>query len=77
MGRRIRVLRGTKGLSQDELAASSGLHRSHVGQVERGETNVTLGTLQRVGIALGVSVSVLVRGVGEDSGGESGQVRSH
>ena len=61
VGNRIRVLRETKGLSQDLLAVRSGLHRSHVGQVERGESNVTVRTLWKIGAALGVPVRELVR----------------
>ena len=71
VGKRIRALREGKGLSQE--AESSGLHRSHVGQLERGETDVTLGTLIRVGTALGVPVSVLVAGIGEKPGAQAGR----
>jgi len=60
VGRRIRVLRENRGFSQEELAWNSGLHRSHMGAIERGESNVTVRTLQRVGLALRVSVSELV-----------------
>lgn len=51
VGRRIRVLRMHRGFSQEDLAASSGPHRSHMGQIERGRSNITLKTLQRVGFA--------------------------
>ena len=36
-GRVIRELRLEQGISQEELGNRTGLHRNHVGQVERGE----------------------------------------
>jgi len=64
-GRRIRALRVSKGFSQEGLADESGLHRSHMGEIERGELNITLKTLERLGLALRVPVIELVRGVGQ------------
>ena len=61
VGRRIRVLRMNRGFSQEDLAASSGLHRSHMGQIERGRCNITLKTLQRVGLGLRVSLAELIK----------------
>ena len=63
VGSRIREIRLTKGVSQDVLAARSGLHRAHMGQIERGESNVTVKTLYKIGTALGVQVPELVRGL--------------
>jgi len=67
VGKRIRVLRLNKGFSQEDLAFNSGIHRSHMGEIERGGCNITLKTLQRVGLALRVSVAELVRNVGKDN----------
>jgi transcriptional regulator with XRE-family HTH domain len=64
VGRRIRLLRELRGLSQEELAFCSGLHRAHMGQIERGEYNVTVLTLQKVGLALRTTVSALLKGIG-------------
>lgn len=66
VGRRIRVLRQGRGFSQEELAFSSGLHRSHMGEIERGGCNITLNTLLRVGLALRVSMAELVKNIGAD-----------
>jgi XRE family transcriptional regulator, regulator of sulfur utilization len=63
IGQRIRVLRLDRGMSQEELAYSSGLNRSFMGQVERGESNMTLGTLWKVGAALKVRIFELVKSV--------------
>jgi len=59
-GKRIRILREKRGFSQEELADSSGLHRSHMGQIERGEIDVTLRTLVRLAQGLRVPVSRLL-----------------
>jgi len=45
LGRRIRKRRMTKGWSQEEFADISGLHRTYIGAVERGEKNLTISTL--------------------------------
>ena len=70
VGKRIRVIRLNRGFSQEKLASSSGLHRSHVGQIERGETNVTVKTLERIGLALRVPVVEFLKDVAP--GGRSG-----
>ena len=45
LGARIRQLRKKQGWSQGEFANLCGIHRSHMGKIERGETNVRLSTL--------------------------------
>lgn len=56
----IRAFRQAHGVSQEELAAQCGLHRTYVGSVERGERNVTLSTLEVLSSVLGVSVPELL-----------------
>ena len=48
-------------LSQEELAERSGLHRTYVGAIERGERNITIISLEKVALALGCQVPDLVR----------------
>jgi len=64
LGERLRKLRKERGLSQDQLAELSGLHTNYVGQVERGEKNLTIETLQKVVEGLGVSFEELFRYLG-------------
>ena len=52
-GARVRRLRRAKGLSQEELAFRSGLNRTYVGAVERGERNIALLNIRRLAEALG------------------------
>lgn len=60
LGRAIRKLRLDQGISQEGLAARSGLHRTYVGGIERGERNVSFGNLLKLAAALGVRLSELV-----------------
>ena len=63
VGAKVRALRKKKGWSQDVFADKTGLHRAHVGEIERGESNVTLQTLKILADALGVRIVDLVKGL--------------
>lgn len=56
----LKGCRHARGLSQEGLAELCGLHRTYIGSVERGERNVTLGTLEAFSTALAVSVPDLL-----------------
>jgi transcriptional regulator with XRE-family HTH domain len=60
-GNRARELRKKKGLSQEDLALESGLDRSYVGQVERGERNISLINVWKLADAIGVDPKALLR----------------
>jgi len=53
-GTRLRVLRGRAGLTQEKLALRAELDRSYVGQVERGEVNISIDNIGK--LAKGLSV---------------------
>ena len=58
-----RVVRGRRedlGLSQDELAHRSGLHRTYISDIERGARNLSLKNLVRLAEALEVPASKLM-----------------
>lgn len=59
LGKRLRKLRGKKHWSQEELADRCGLHRTYIGAIERGERNVSLINIEKLAIALGISISAL------------------
>ena len=63
LGRRVRRLRETKGLSQERFAALCGLDRTYVSGIERGRRNVGLENLEVLARALGVSLSALFEGI--------------
>jgi transcriptional regulator with XRE-family HTH domain len=56
VGKRVRVLREEKGMSQEVLAEKSGLHRTYIGGVERGLRNPSLKSLHRIAKGLGVGL---------------------
>lgn len=53
-GRRVRELRESAGLSQAELARQARLNTKFVGAIERGESNVTLITAEKLRTGLKV-----------------------
>lgn len=59
VGRNVQRLRRLRGLSQEGLAERVGNTWKHIGQVERGEVNVSIDILSRTAAALGVDVSTL------------------
>jgi len=59
-GRTVRRLRENKGLSQEKLAALAGIHRTYIGDVERGTRNIALVNMTRIAKALGTSLSRLI-----------------
>lgn len=60
LGRRLRNLRTDAGLTQEALAEASDLHWTYIGQVERGERNLTYLNVLSLARGLGVSPSRLV-----------------
>lgn len=65
-GRAVRRFRATVELSQEGLAAASGLDRTYVSSLERGRRNPTLSTVFRLADALGVQPHVLVAATVEE-----------
>ncbi|HEY6248512.1 MAG TPA: helix-turn-helix transcriptional regulator [Candidatus Angelobacter sp.] len=63
LGSRIRDLRTKRKWSQEEFADHCGIHRSHMGEIERGETNLTLSTLLVISKQLDTTVSALFKGI--------------
>ena len=63
LGARIRQFRQKKSWSQEEFADRCGIHRSHMGEIERGNANVTLSTLVIIAQTLGTSAATLLRDI--------------
>ena len=60
VGLNIRKIREDKGLSQEKLAELADLHRTYIGQIERGEKNIGLRNLEKIAKALGVHIKDLL-----------------
>lgn len=63
LGTRIRARRHELGLSQEGLADICGLHWTFVGQVERGQRNLSFHNLLKLAAALKVDPADLVQGL--------------
>ncbi|MFC5404427.1 helix-turn-helix domain-containing protein [Cohnella soli] len=59
VGRRIRGLRKAQGMSQEQLGEKGSFHYSYIGQIERGEKNISLLNLAKIADALNVSMAQL------------------
>jgi transcriptional regulator with XRE-family HTH domain len=56
----LRARRETLGISQSELARLSGLHRSYIGDLERGSRNISVRNLTRLADAMSMQPSKLL-----------------
>ncbi len=63
LGARIQKIRIEKGLSQEQLAFESGLHRTYISHVERGSRNITVLGLCKIAKGLKLDSSELLKGI--------------
>jgi len=68
LGKRVQERRLARQWSQEEFAHVSGLHRTYIGQIERGEKNISFGNLVKISGVLGVTMSELLAGLEDDTG---------
>ncbi len=54
VGSHLRAYRKARGLSQEAFADHLDVHRTYMGDLERGQRNLTLRTLERLAAQLGV-----------------------
>jgi transcriptional regulator with XRE-family HTH domain len=59
-GLAVRKLRLEKGISQEQLAELAEIHRTYIGDVERGKRNIALINMTRISQALEVRLSQLI-----------------
>ena len=59
LGERIRAIRRLRRRTLKEIATAAAISESFLSQLERGRTNATIATLQRLATALGIEVSDL------------------
>lgn len=70
IGQRIRNIRLNSGLSQEKLAELSGCHPTYIGQLERGEKNATIESIEKIAVSLNVPLSQLFEKLGGTDTGE-------
>jgi transcriptional regulator with XRE-family HTH domain len=59
LGQAVRRLRTDAGYSQESFADACEVHRTYIGSVERGETNISLDNIERIAKTLKIPVSRL------------------
>ena len=69
LGKRIRNYRTAMGLSQEKLAEFSGCHHTYIGQIERGEKNATIESIEKIATALDIPLSKLFEHMGAKESG--------
>mgnify|MGYP000238056807 CR=1 FL=1 len=60
LGKKMAEIRKDKGIAQDKLALKCEIARSFVGDVERGKRNLSLNSMCKIAVGLGVSPSDLL-----------------
>ncbi|WP_412985629.1 helix-turn-helix domain-containing protein [Pontimicrobium sp. IMCC45349] len=60
IGKRVKSLRESKGIAQQDLAAQCNLEKSNLSRLEAGGTNPTIYTLKRIADNLDVSLCDIV-----------------
>ena len=63
LGSSIRARRGALQVSQEDFAHKISLDRSYIGQIERGERNLSFCNLSKIAHGLGLSLSQLVEDI--------------
>jgi len=59
-GHNLRTIRQSRGFTQERLAYVSGIDRSYVGKIERGQVNLTIDKLYLLAATLGCSPKDLI-----------------
>lgn len=60
-GMRVKILRKSKGISQEFLAERAQLDRTYIGGIERGERNVSLINIEKIAKALDIEIDELFK----------------
>jgi len=63
IGLRIKELRRQKNMTQEQLAFTAEVDRTYIASVEKGKRNISIVNLEKIAIALGVTLSELFEGL--------------
>ena len=66
VGKRIRDCRTERGMTQQQFAKAAGMSVNYAQRVDAGQQNLSLRSLSRIAVALGVTMSSLLEGVVAD-----------
>jgi transcriptional regulator with XRE-family HTH domain len=60
-GLKVKEIRNSKGLSQEQLAHMANVNRTYIGMIERAEKNITLANIEKIAKALEVNIIELLK----------------
>jgi len=60
-GLRVKELRSTKRITQEDLAELTGLSRQYIGDVERGTRNISLVNIKKIATAFEITLSEFLK----------------
>ncbi len=63
LGMRIKYLRQRRKMSQEDLALDAGVNKNYLSDLERGSRNPTVKVLEKISIALGITLEELFKGI--------------
>jgi len=63
LGMRIKYLRQKRKWSQEDLALNSNINRNYISDLENGRRNPSLEILERITVALGITLEELFKGI--------------
>jgi len=61
LGQRLRALRKQRGLTQEEVGERAGVNPRYYAEVERGQRNISVGSLQKIADGLGLTLEDIFR----------------
>ena len=63
LGMRVRYLREQKKMTLEDLSFESNVNKNYLSDLERGNRNPTVKILERIAVALGITLEELFRGI--------------
>jgi transcriptional regulator with XRE-family HTH domain len=69
-GKRVQEIRKSRGITQEELAFRSQLHRTYISSIELGKRNVSLLNIEKLALALDCNISDFFNEKVNQHGGE-------
>lgn len=76
IGAELRRQRKIRKMSQEELAKVSDVHSSYIGQVERGEKNLTIESLERILQSLNLSFSLFFQEIEQTRNNDNNNIQN-
>ena len=67
LGKAIRRLRAVAGYSQEKFAAEAEINRGYMGEIERGEVNLSIENIEKIADALDMTVGELMTEVDKEA----------